>query len=115
MDASDVKQKIDVLKEKLSSYKALLSANKEIYDCLQARIYTICMEITSGISTFEHHPEMNASLRSYINRVILEGLKKKVLSIIEDNVILEHMIQERTDELETLRNSESDIQLEVGK
>ena len=96
MDTSNVTQRIEVLNEKIASYRALLSANKEIYDVLQARIYTITMEMVSGISTFEHHPEISASLRNHINGILLEGLKKKVLSIIEDNVILEHMIQERT-------------------
>ena len=114
MDGNNVEDKINSIKEKIASYKALLSANKEIYDTLQARIYTICMEIVSGTSTFEHHPEISASLRSYINRVLLEGLKKKVLSIVEDNVILEQMLKERTEELNELSKKQSEFNIELS-
>ena len=97
------KTTITEAQEKISSYKGLISANKEVYDAVHSRIYELSMEVSSTIRLIHDGKETYQNVPDkYSKCQIMDGLKKKALQLIEDNVILELMVDERKEEIQLL-------------
>ena len=114
MNASETDSTIKSLEDKISSYKALLSFNHEMYDGLQARIITLCLEIASDNFDVNCGTDINPPVSNkYIKCSVVAGLKQKALRLLEDNVVLEFMIAERMGQLSNLKeNCEGNISSE---
>ena len=104
MDVSQLVFNIVTTKNKISSYKALLISTTAIYEEIQFKIYKMSMEISSGIYDITSGTQVDYGVSNeYIKKSILDGLKKKALALIEDQVILEFMINERETQLSELQ------------
>ena len=104
MDASDIIMNIVNTSNKISSYQALLATTEAMYEQLQFKIYQMSVEISSGQFDINNGSQVYEGVsNAYIKKSILGGLKKKALSIIEDQVILEFMISERQEQLTLMK------------
>ena len=75
-----------------------------MYEEIQLKIYQMSIEISSGMYTINNGThDYEDVTNEYIKRSILDGLKKRALALIEDEVILEFMISERQEQLELLK------------
>ena len=103
---SDVQLKLQIenTTDKIVSYKALLSTTRGINEQLQGKIYQMSMEIASGLYDINNGTQVfESTSNEYIKKSILEGLKKRALAMIEDEVILELLISEREKKLGRLQ------------
>ena len=111
MDVSDIIANIIDTTNKITNYKALLMTTKGMYEHIQVKIFQMSMEISSGmydINSGSHVHEGVSNL--YIKTSILDGLKKRALVLIEDEVILEFMIAEREEKVASLKEQLASMQ-----
>ena len=116
MDTSSIIQQILSTTSKISSYKSLLMTTQAMYEEMEFQIYKISMEISSGL--FEINigsSDYEGLSNEYIKRSILHGLKKRALTMIEDQVILEFMISEREEQLKVLTDQLDSMQNTVNQ
>ena len=114
METSDIIVKIISTNKKIANYKALLLTTKAMYEQLQGKIFEMSMEISSGcydISSGTHDYEDVSN--EYIKKSILDGLKKRALALIEDEVILEFMIDEHQEKLGEMKQQLGSMEKEL--
>ena len=104
MNVSEMRARMLSLSMKISGYKGIVASNKDIYDGLQVRIHQLTMELSNG--SYELTDGIDACegiTNKYIKMGILEGLKKKAVLMIEEDVVLQFMISEREAEVADLK------------